>query len=262
MKFFNLLFYLVGIVLLQSCATPNVAYLQGLEPEQKEAIANDLNIKLRPEDKIMITVNSQDPLLTNMFNLNYVTRQMGTSNLSAQAIVGYTVNSEGNVDFPVLGAVHVQGMTRDEVAAHIKKELMDKNLVKDPVVSVEFMNLAVSVLGEVARPGRYSIENNRITLFDALSMAGDLTVFAKRENVIVQRDEDGKKVIYRINLNSGKDLYNSPAYYLQQNDVVYVEPNSTKARQATVNGNNLRSTSFWMSFASLMITIIVLVTKD
>ena len=152
-------------------------------------------------------------------------------------------------------------MTREEIALCIKEELISKNLVKDPVVTVEFMNLTVSVLGEVANPGRFNIDKDRLTLLDALSMAGDLTVYGKRENVLVQREENGKKTLHQVNLNSGYDLYASPVYYLQQNDIVYVEPNSMKARQATVNGNNVRSASFWMSLASLLTTITVLIVK-
>ena len=174
---------------------------------------------------------------------------------------GYTINKDGNIDFPVLGHIHVAGMTREEIASYIKEELVSKNLVKDPVVTVEFMNLTVSVLGEVATPGRFNIDKDRLTLLDALSMAGDLTVYGKRENVLVQREENGKKTLYQVNLNSGYDLYASPVYYLQQNDIVYVEPNSMKARQATVNGNNVRSASFWMSLASLLTTITVLIVK-
>ena len=117
----------------------------------------------------------------------------------------------------MLGHIHVAGMTRGEIAAYIKGELVSKNLVKDPVVTVEFMNLTVSVLGEVANPGRFNIDKDRLTLLDALSMAGDLTVYGKRENVLVQREENGKKTLYRVNLNSGYDLYASPVYYLQQN---------------------------------------------
>ena len=159
------------------------------------------------------------------------------------------------------GAARKAGMTREEIAAHIKHELISQDLVKDPVVTVEFMNLTVSVLGEVVHPGRFSIDKDRLTLLDAISMAGDLTVYGKRDNVLVQRDENGKKVLYKVNLNSGHDLYASPVYYLQQNDIVYVEPNSVRARQATVNGNNVRSASFWMSLASLLTTITVLIVK-
>lgn len=134
-------------------------------------------------------------------------------------------------------------------------------MVKDPVVTVEFMNLAVSVLGEVNNPGRYNIDKDNITILDALSQAGDLTVYGKREKVLILRNEDGKQRVYGVNLCSGDHIYSSPAYYLQQNDVVYVEPNDTKARQSTVNGNNVRSTSFWISLASLLTSIAILIVN-
>ena len=155
----------------------------------------------------------------------------------------------------------IQGLTRRQLIELIQDKLKKGDYIKDPVVTVEFMNLTVSVLGEVANPGRFNIDKDRLTLLDALSMAGDLTVYGKRENVLVQREENGKKTLYRVNLNSGYDLYASPVYYLQQNDIVYVEPNSVRARQSTVNGNNVRSTSFWLSLASLLTTITVLIVK-
>lgn len=261
----NVIIALVTLLLMGSCTTPKVAYFQEVEPGTLEEVSHPKDIRLQPEDKISIIVNSKDPLLVNLFNLPFVSRQLGNSvtnsNMTSQGISGYTINQEGNIDFPVLGSVHVAGMTREEVAAHIKKELIENNLVKDPVVTVEYMNLTVTVLGEVANPGRFSIDKDRLTLLDALSMAGDLTIYGKRDNVSVQREEGGKQVIYKVNINSGKELYASPVYYLQQNDVIYVEPNSVRARQSTVNGNNIRSASFWMSLASLLTTIVVLFVK-
>ena len=131
------------------------------------------------EDKISILVNSKDPLLMDLFNLPIISRQIGIRSEASnnQGMSGYTINKDGNIDFPVLGHIHVAGMTREEIALCIKEELISKNLVKDPVVTVEFMNLTVSVLGEVANPGRFNIDKDRLTLLDALSMAGDLTVY-------------------------------------------------------------------------------------
>ncbi len=263
MKSINFILVLLTAAMLSSCAAPKMAYFQDVPTGTAEQVVNTSDIRVRPEDKISILVNSKDPLLMELFNLPIVSRQIGTSSGSSnsQGISGYTVNNDGNIDFPVLGEVYVAGMTREEIASHIKDELISRNLVKDPVVTVEFMNLTVSVLGEVAKPGRFSIDKDRLSLLDAIGMAGDLTVYGKRDNVLVQREENGKKVLYRVNLNSGYDLYSSPVYYLQQNDIVFVEPNSTKARQSTVNGNNIRSTSFWISLASLLTTITVLIVK-
>lgn len=245
-----------------SCAAPKVAYFQDMQSGNTEKVITPTDIRVQPGDKIMILVNSKDPMLVNLFNLPVVNRQIGSvSNTTPQGISGYTINSAGNIDFPVLGEVHIAGMTRGEISSYIKSELVGRNLVKDPVVTVEFMNLTISVLGEVANPGRFNIDKDRITLLEALSMAGDLTIYGKRDNVTVQREENGKTMIYKVDLGSGADLYASPVYYVKQNDVIYVEPNSVRARQSTVNGNNVRSTSFWLSLASLLTTITVLIVK-
>ncbi len=263
MKKRHILFLMAFAFLLGSCATPNVAYFTDLDEGVTVEILKASQITIRPEDKISILVNSRDQQLTNLFNLPYVPKYMGNTTYASnsQGVSGYTVDAKGNIDFPVLGELHVAGMTREEIAAYIKEELVSKNLVKDPVVTVDFLNLTVSVLGEVKNPGRYSITKDKVTLLDAISLAGDLTIYGKREEVTVLRDEDGKAVTYKVNLNSGVDLYESPVYYMQQNDLVYVVPNDARARQSTVNGNNVRSTSFWISIASLVATIINLMVN-
>ncbi len=256
--------------LLSSCATPKeVVYFQDLQQTDGTlAAVQAKEIRVRPDDKISIIVNSRDPQLTDLFNLPYVSRQLGQTLRSvtstygqSQGVSGYTVDSEGNIDFPVLGKIHVEGMTREEIGRCIKDELIGQDLVKDPIVTVEFMNLTVSVMGEVAKPGRYAIERDRITILDALSMAGDLTIYGRRDAVMVQRMEGDTLQVYQLNLVSGQDVYNSPAFYLQQNDLVYVAPNDVKVRESTVNGNNIRSTSFWISLGSLLTSVAVLVTN-
>lgn len=253
---------------LSSCGTSkDVVYFQDLKPGESEIILPDVQaITVQPEDKISIIVNSRDPQLTDLFNLPIISRQLGqslrtggTSTGTSQGISGYTVNADGDIDFPVIGKIHVAGMKREEIARFIKDKLISENLVKDPVVTVEFMNLCVSVLGEVNNPGRFSIDRDRLTILDALSMAGDLTIYGNRYKVLVMRQEGDTQRVYGVNLTSGEHVYSSPAYYLQQNDVVYVEPNSVKARQSTVNGNNVRSTSFWISLASLLTSIGILI---
>ena len=263
----GLLWAVWGLV---ACSTPaRITYFQDLRPgESEQQVVAATEIKVRPGDKLSIIVNSRDPQLTQLFNLPYVGQQIGqgsvTSNATSgnsQGVSGYTVDEQGMIDFPVLGKIVIAGKNREEIAAFIKEELLAKNLVKDPVVTVEYMNLCISVLGEVASPGRYSIDRDKVTLLDAISMAGDLTIYGKREKVLVLREENGVQRVYGVNLCSAEHLYTSPVYYLRQNDVVYVEPNNVRARQATVNGNNVRSTSFWISLASLLTTIAVLVFK-
>lgn len=263
-------FFLFAVWTTFSCSAPSqVTYFQDLRPgESEQKVVAATEIKVRPGDKLSIIVNSRDPQLTQLFNLPYVGQQIGqgavtannTTN-SSQGVSGYTVDEEGMIDFPVLGKIEIAGKNREEIAAFIKGELLAKNLVKDPVVTVEYMNLCISVLGEVTKPGRYSIDRDKVTVLDAISMAGGLTIYGKREKVLVLREEEGVQHVYGINLCSAEHLYTSPVYYLRQNDVVYVEPNNVRARQATVNGNNVRSTSFWISLASLLTTIAVLVFK-
>ncbi len=265
MKFCKIILVAASVLVLGSCSTPKqISYFQDLRPGESElTLTAPTEIKIQPKDKLSILINSQDLRLTNLFNLPIVSQQVGqkSSQYTTRGLSGYTVDSKGDIDFPVLGALHVQDMTREEVATYIKKELQSHDLIKDPVVTVEFMNLSVNVMGEVNNPGRYNIDKDHLTILDALSQAGDLTIYGKREKVLVLRMEEGKQHVYGINLCSADHLYSSPVYYLQQNDVVYVEPNDTKARQSTVNGNNVRSTSFWISLASLLTTIGVLVFK-
>lgn len=174
---------LIGAILLLflgACSTSKeVTYFQDLRPGESELTLTDpVEIKIQPKDKLSILVNSQDLRLTNLFNLPVVSQQIGVEGSSGtnRGVSGYTVDSKGNIDFPVLGEIHIAGMTREEVAAYVKKELQSHDLIKDPVVTVEYMNLSIAVMGEVNNPGRYNIDKDNITILDALSQAGDLTI--------------------------------------------------------------------------------------
>lgn len=267
MKFCKILSLTLMVLAAVSCSTPKeISYFQDLQPGVTElTITDPVEIKVRPKDKLSILVNAQDQKLTNMFNLPIVSQQIGqestVSSGTSRGVSGYTVDTDGYINFPVLGKMKVEGMTREQIAEYLTGQLKEKELIKEPVVTVEFMNLGVSVLGEVNKPGRISINRDNLTILDALSEAGDLTIFGKREKVLVLRQENGKQRVYDINLCSAEHIYSSPVYYLQQNDVVYVIPNDTKSRQSTVNGNTVRSTSFWISLASLITSIAVLIAK-
>lgn len=257
-----------GAMMATSCSTPrDVTYFQGLG-EGNHAIATTGGaIKAQPDDKLSIVVNSKDPALAALFNLPLQTTRLGARTdasieMSNNSSSLYTVDSAGNIDFPILGELHVGGMTRAEIARMIKDRLIAENLVKDPTVTVEYANAGVNVLGEVARPGRYSMSRDRITLLEGLAMAGDLTIQGERTNVAVLRElADGTSAVYRVDLTDAQSLYGSPAYYLQQNDVIYVEPNAYKKRQRQANGNTVLTASFWLSVASFLTTIAVLVFK-
>ena len=248
-------------IMLYSCYTPkNISYMQDIPAGVVIDNAEQL-IRIQTEDKISIVVKSRDSQLSELFNLPVVSSRVGSTTGSSysQQMSCYSVTSDGCIDFPVLGKVEVVGMTREQIAETIKQRLVSENLVKDPVVTVEFENLHFSVMGEVNRPGQYSIDRDRITLLDALSKAGDLTIQGRRDNVLVLRTIDGKQYAYRVDLTDTDSVMNSPVAYMQQNDVIYVDPNNVKKRQSTVNGNNVLSTSFWISVASLLTSIAVLV---
>lgn len=259
MKFSKLVLSgVLGIALLSatSCGTPkNVAYFQDLNnnPDTVITLQNRV-ITVKPTDKIYIGVKSKDPQISQLFNLTGGTSS-GATNMSQDAYY-YTVDSKGDIDFPVVGKIQVAGLTREEIAEKVKKSLVDASLVKDPTITVSLSNLHYSMMGEVAKPGQYAIEEEKVTILDAISKAGDLTIQGKRNDVMVLRQENGHQKIYKIDLCSGRDIFSSPAYYLQQNDVVYVTPNDTKKRSSTLNGNTVQSTGFWMSISSLIVTIL------
>lgn len=260
---------------LSSCSTPkSVTYFQDIDTIVTEAQTKAASIKVQPEDKLMILVTSKDPEMSSIFNLSVASSRLGqvthtykrdgaslSTNSTSDNMGYYTVNEAGNIEFPVLGSLHVAGMSRSELAGYIKGELAGRGLLKDAVVTIEFVNTGVNILGEVSSPGRYTINRDRLTILDALALAGDLTIQGQRENVLVIREENGKRSTYRLDLTNAQQVMNSPAYYLQQNDVVYVEPNSVRKRQTTVNGNNVLSASFWVSVASLLTSIAVLIVK-
>lgn len=254
---------MVMSLLMWSCnSTKNIPYFQDVEQGSEVTLQNVKPITVKPGDKLLIIVNSKDSKLADLFNLSTVSRTVGQeAGYATQQICGYTTNDNGYIDFPILGKIKVEGMTRSEISNTIKNQIIAKNLILDPVVTVEFMNMNISVLGEVSKPGRISIDKDKVTILDALGMAGDLTIYGKRDKVLVMREENGKQKVYTVDLRSGSSIYSSPVYYLQQNDVVYVEPNQMRARQSTVNGNNVVSTSFWISIASLLTSVAVLIFK-
>lgn len=272
MKLYTKIILIAFVAVLSACGTPkNIIYFQDIKGNETLATTNTEPIKFKPMDQISVIVNSRDPQVTAMFNLPYYstrigqsvssTNATGTITSNSQGISGYIVDSNGDIDFPVLGKIHVAGLTREEAAEKIKDELLDSRQIKDPVVTVTFMNLGVTVLGEVMHPGRYKIDRDRFTVLDALALAGDLTINAEREEVILLRQDGKKDRAYVLNMLNAKELYSSPVFYLQQGDVIYVKPNDKRVRESTVNGNNIRSTSFWFSVISMLTSVTLLVLR-
>lgn len=266
-------FYLAGAaaaaIMVSSCSSSKeITYFQDLTPGQESVITNPSPIKLQPNDKVSIVVSTSDARLNSLFNLPVARNNIGQISSSGSGqitssgnenVAPYTIDRQGNINFPVLGKLHVAGMTREELGEYIRRELISRDLAKNPIVTVDFLNLSVTVMGEVGNPGRFAIDREDYSILDALSAAGDLTIYGKRNNIRVLREENGVQRVYGIDLNSGRSLTQSPVYYLQQNDVIYVEPNSTKARQSTPNGNNVLTPTFWISIASFAATIAMLI---
>lgn len=265
MNKFPLLLFLFLLSFLASCNTSKeIAYMQDLTEKNSAIAAQSIrSIKIQAKDKLSIIVSSKNSELASLFNLQMASRQDNNNILSAaqpQLNLGYIVNSEGLIDFPIFGQLKVTGMTREELSEMIKQRIKSENYIQDPIVSVEFTNLKFSVLGEVKQPGTFSFAGERLTILEAIGMAQDLTIYGKRNNIVVVREENGERKSYTIDLRSS-DFFDSPAYYLQQNDVVYVQPNSVRAGQSTINENSFKSVSLWTSLAALLTTIAVLIWK-
>ena len=252
----------VAFLVLTSCGSvKDIAYFQNKLVDEPEKIDKHAGIVIQPKDMLSIVVSSRNPELVAMFNLPVVSYQAGSEVVAGagqQKLMGYVVDNNGNIDFPVLGPLKVAGLTRWELSEQIKTKLLNDGLLTDAVVTVEFMNFKVSVIGEVNNPGTFTIEGDKVTVLQAISLARDLTIFGERENVTIIRERDGQRTMYEINL-CDVSMFDSPAYYLQQNDVVYVQPSKVKARQSTTDDKALRMTSIFVSGGSLLVSLASLI---
>ena len=215
--------FILGALLLASCATnKRAAYIQQVQTDIPTAIEQDYQIRIKPLDRL-------------------------------------TVDKEGKIQLPIIGEIDCDGLTRNELAKKIENTIRENGMVHDPIVIIQFADVKFSVLGEVARPGQFSITKDRISLFDALAMAGDLTIYGQRENVALIREENGMRTVHYFDLKN-PDILASPYFYLQQDDVVYVTPNKYKAQAGEINQNR----SFYISLVSVAVsvaTLLVTITR-
>ena len=250
------------VLLLSGCGSyKQVPYLQDLEAlETSDTLPVMYDAKIMPKDLLTITVNTSDPEASAPFNLTVQTNNSASSvhSITQQpSLQQYLVNNEGDIDFPVLGKLYVVGLRQSEVISLIEGKLQGQ--VVNPIVTMRFLNARVTVLGEVKNPGTYTLNNGRMTLLEALGIAGDLTQYASRRNVLVTRENNGKVEFARLDLRSD-EVFTSPYFYLQQNDVVYVEPNS-----ASTSSN--QSISLWLSMvgtvasAATVVVSVLSITK-
>lgn len=261
----NRLFLIICLIAcLTACKTPEkINYIQDVEPGVTQPIESRQSIIIQPKDMLSIIVSTKDPELAAIFNLSVQANRAGVPIFSSaynQHLSGYVVDNNGDIDFPILGKIHAAGLSRWALQEKITRELTERDLLKDMVVTIEFMNFKVSVLGEVKNPGTYSIEGDKVTVLEAIAMAGDLTIYGLRDEVYVIREENGERQNFKLDLRS-KDIFNSPAYYLRQNDIIYVQPNEVRAGQSTINQNSVRSISLWLSITSLLTSISILVVN-
>ena len=236
-----------------------INYLQDVKEDTTMSMKVNKGIIIQPQDQLSIIVTSRDPKMAVPFNLSvstfYTGSELASGGGASQRITGYIVDNSGDIQFPSLGKIHVAGMNRWELQDTIKDQLADTGLLKDAVVTVEFLNFKISVLGEVTAPGTYSVTGDKITILQALALARDLTIYGQREDVQVIREQNGRRQIFKMDLTRS-DIFTSEAYYLQQNDVVYVTPSKVRAGQGEINENYFKSGSFWISLASISMTTI------
>lgn len=254
----SLLGFLLFTGLVSSCGTvKDIAYLQGDDLFKRMETTDTFEMKIKKDDILDILVSCSEPELLQPFNtLSWGNNYNGGS--GNNNVRGYLVDLDGSINFPLLGKIKVQGLTRREVTNLIQDSLKKGDYIKEPVVTVRFLNFKIQILGEVNRPGSYNISSERVTLFEALALAGDLTIHGRRNRVAVIREMDGERTILYHDLRS-RDIFNSPDFYLRQNDLVYVEPNRVRAEASTQN--QFTNVGTWLSLISFLMSTCVLIFK-
>ncbi len=251
-KFYFLAF--ASIILMGCSSQKKLSYFNKLTENAADSINSKSNFwheaKIKSGDMLVITVTGSNPNAVAVFNLPIITYSAPGSEqfYGMQSQQPYTVDVDGTITFPILGKLNIKGFTRVETINLLTNRL--KEYVQDPIVNVKFLNFNVTVLGEVARPGQYPISNERTTILDALGLAGDMTPYGKRENVLITRELNGKIEFARLNLNEAT-IFNSPYYYVQQNDVIYVEPNTVRS----ISSQNI---PLFLSSISTLATLVTL----
>lgn len=247
LNFFSL--FSLTALLFSSCASKkDVVYFQNASDYETIVSDNSHTNKFKIDDVVTINVSTLDPQASLPFNLFKGAEEGGIR----PEQLDYIIDKNGVIDFPVLGAVKIVGLSSEETKELLKEKL--NAYLKDPIINIRLKNFTVSVLGEVSRPGTYPVNGEQITILEAIGLAGDLTIKGMRKNVMVIRDFNGTKVYTRIDLTQ-KESLNSPVYYLTQNDVVYVEPNQSAVTSSALDNR----ASIWVSIASVLITSTVLV---
>ncbi|NHM06420.1 polysaccharide export protein [Flavobacterium sp. CYK-4] len=236
------------LLILSGCADKKkLVYLQGIDNQKNYDNSLRYEIKLQPDDLLSIVVTAENPEVTTPFNLPLIQGNVTTNSQTGRT---FLIDNDGYIEYPVLGRIKLGGLTRTEATAKLTQ--MVSNYINNPVITVRIMNYKVSVLGEVAKPGSFNIPGERITVLEALSLAGDLTIYGKRKNILLIRDDEGKKTYTRIDLTDSQ-LLNSSNFYLAQNDILIVEPNKPKLNSSIVGPN----IGLWLTSISVMLSLMI-----
>lgn len=253
---------LAGLV---SC-TPSkkMIYLQGADElaNDPQTIVQNYELEITPDDQLLITVSSKDGELLELFANSEVLGSSGST--SIQESVGLRVDKEGKIEVPVLGEMQVAGLTRGELAKAIEAKLVEGDYIKDPTVTVQIRNFKVTVMGEVNSPGVQTVTGDRLTILEALTMAGDLAPSGKRDNILVVREEGDRRVSYVVDLTSSEKVLTSPCYYLKQNDVIYVQPNKSIGVKGSATMSFISASGSILSVIASVLSIVsmIIVLKD
>jgi polysaccharide export outer membrane protein len=223
----RIMFFIAIVLFSVSCtSTKKIAYFENATDTTFQAMLNNVETPIQVNDILNISVTSASKVASEAFNTEFQTA--GTNDQFA----GYLVNTDGNIQMPTIGSIAAAGLTKSQLKDKITTAILKTKILLDPIVTVRYLNFEVTVIGEVNRPAVINVPSERISLLKALGLAGDLTIYGKRDNILLIREEEGKKITRRININS-KEFFGSPYYYLQPNDVVYVEPNKAKVASAS-----------------------------
>ena len=266
MKYISRVFMCMILVGLVSCVpSKKMIYLQGAEEmsETPQTIAQNYELKIVPDDQLLITVSSKDEELLELFANSQVLGSSGSSS-NIQEAIGLRVDKQGKIEVPILGEMQAAGLTRGELAKAIEAKLIEGEYLNDPTVTVQLKDFKVTVMGEVNSPGVQAISGDRVTILEALTMAGDLTPSGKRDNILVVREEGDQRVSYVVDLTSSEKVLTSPCYYLKQNDVVYVQPNKSIGVKGSATLSFVSASSSILSViaSGLSIVSMIIVLKD
>lgn len=249
--------WFITLIFFSCSPVKDISYFQQLGQSANGEIHAEYSARIKPKDILSITVVSSEPDASRRYNLIAPQLEANIGYLQGQPMLqNYLVDEDGNINFPSLGALQVKGLSTKEVELLIEDQLKNYFTEEMPIITARIMNYSVNVLGEVQRPGQFETENGRMTILEGLSLAGDMTIYGRRDNVkVIRQDANGKILVYTLNFND-KNVFNSPGFFLEQNDVVYVEPNQSKANSSKYGA----AETFRISTLSVLISLATMAT--